>query len=277
MELKETTLKKKPHAPEIPHTKAIGEGAVVSIIAQYGFITAPLIQRCLQIKGHTRVDATKTLRKMQLKGQISKYTLTPLGGDKQDIDIYCLTKEERERLKSKGRKLIPYRYDMTNTPYILEHLSLVQWHIACLEQRHIKEAAYNWKVALKDGRIATIPSLIAFNTIRDKKTYIIAMPAPKGKHKEDLAKFFVKVFLIDQYVKENDLRFRSYTYVIICEDDKQAEDICRYLTKMRETAPIYLLYSSDSATSDPDRSPLAFLYELTVDKGDISRRVISIK
>lgn len=277
MLLKDTTLKKKPHAPEISGSKAVGEGIILAIIAQYGFITLPLIQRCLNLKGHSRIDASKALPKMQLKGRILKYTAASLNKDKQDVDIYCLTKEERKRLKNEGKKLIPYRYDMENVSYIFEHLSLIQWHIACMEQGHIKEAAYNWKVALKDGRLATIPSLVAFKTILDRKMYMLAFCAPKGKHKEDLARFFVNVFLVNEYIRENSLRFRRYAYVLICEDDKQAEDICRYLMSIKETAGMFFLYTSDSMTSNPMVDPLTLLYELHVDETGINRRVISIK
>ncbi len=276
MKIWESTVRPGLHAPEVRQTKARGEEIIKELLALYGFMTLPLIRRCLIMKGHGRIDTKKSIVKMQYKGLVKKYTITLKDSDKQDIDIYVLSKEVRAKYKKDGKIMINYRYDMLNIPYLLEHLSLIQWHIACLEKSRIKESAYHWKVSLSDGRIATIPSLTAYKALGVKSFYLCAIPVTKGVHNEELMTFLLNVYLIDEYFKENSGRFKKYVFVLICEDDKQAEDICRYLSTIKETAGLYFLYTSDAATSDPDIDPLSLLYELTVQGGAVERRVISI-
>lgn len=260
--------------------RAVGQDIIVKLLATYGFLTQPLIKRCLKMRGHRRIDPARTLNKMQAKGKVLKHTIRLEGSDRQDLDIYTLSPEMRKRLKEQGYELIHYKYDMSNIPYVLERLSTAQWHIGCLESAHVKEAAYHWRVATEDNRTAIIPSLTEYITFRNSRLYIIGIPAPKGEYKEDLMKFLMNVYLMEEYLKENRTRFRSRVYVIICEDDRQSEDICRYATKIRELAGLYLLYATDQSTRE-GKEPLTKLLELKVKKTDdgekIERRIISIR
>lgn len=270
--IKETTKTKDPGAPEISDTHAVGEKHITTVIAMYGFLNLNHIERCLVMDGHTKIDAKKSLEKMQRTGRVKKYTLSLENSDKQDVDIYILPKKIRDRLKEKGMKLIPYRYDMDNIPYILEHLSLVQWHISVIEHRGISESAYNWRVALDDGRIAMVPSLTARGIKR--KFYLCAFPAPRDMHNESLARFITNIFLVDSYFKENVARFRRYAFILICEDDKQAEDLCRYLSGIKETAGLFFLYTNDTMTLDSD--PLSMLYSLTTNGKKVERKIYKL-
>ena len=88
-------------------------------------------------------------------------------------------------------------------------------------------------------------------------------------------KFLLNVFIMEEYFNENRRRFKSRVYVLICEDDKQAEDICRYITNIRETAGLYFLYTNDEATQE-GMDPLSLLYELKLKDKKIERRIVSI-
>ena len=275
MTIQETTLKQKPYAPETSNARAIGQDIIVRLLGTYGFLTANLIKRCLCMKGHRRIVPEKSLAKMQIKGRVLKHTIHIKDSDKQDIDIYTLSAEMRSELKQQGFVLIHYKYDMSNIPYVLERLSAIQWHIACLEARHTREAAYHWRVATEENKTALIPSLTEVVTFRNRKLYVIGIPAPKGKLKEDLMKFLLNVFIMEEYFNENRRRFKSRVYVLICEDDKQAEDICRYITNIRETSGLYFLYTNDEATQE-GMDPLSLLYELKLKDKKIERRIVSI-
>ena len=275
MKIKKTTLKEHPNAPEISGGKAVGQDIVIRLLATYGFLTVNLTKRCLLLKGHKRIDPVRSLEKMQYKGMVEKHTIHMDSMDKQDIDIYTLSPRTRSELKARGYDLIHYKYDMTNIPYILEKLSSTQWHVAALEAPHVREVAYNWRVALSDKRTVIIPSLTEFKTFRKSRLYLAGIPAPKGKHKEDLAKFLLNVYLMDEYLRENPKRFTSRVFVLICEDDKQAEDICRYMVNIRETAGLYFLYTNDEATQE-GANPLEVLYELKLHDNKVERRVIRI-
>ena len=276
MEIRETTLRERMNVPERSGGKAVGQDIIVKLLATYGFLTLNLIKRCLVLRGHKRIDPSRSLEKMQVKGRALKYTIHHEGSDKQDIDIYTLSDSMRAELKKKGYEYIHYKQDMTNIPYILEKLSTIQWHVSVLEAPHTREAAYNWRVVLSDKRTVIVPSMTEFKTIRKSKLYLIGIPAPKGKHNEDLMKFLISVYLMDEYLKENPGRYTSRVFVLICEDDKQAEDICRYMVNIRETAGLYFLYTNDEATQEGE-NPLTLLYELKLKDKKIERRVISIR
>lgn len=275
MTISETPVKQYRTAPQRAKTKAIGESIILRLFAEYGFLNQNMIQRCLNMRGHRRIDAARALDKMQYTGKVKKYTIRRSGSKRQDIDIYCLSETAIKQLKKSGIQMIRYKQDMTDIPYILEHLSVAQWHIAVLEVNTIYESAYMLRMALKDGRTGIIPSLTAHTALGGKKVYLCGVCAPKGGLKEDLARFLKNVYMLDAYFKEEAETYRSYVFIAICEDDRQSEELCRYLTSIKETAGMYFLYTNDAVTSSAIASPTTLLYDLSLSGNTITRSVVS--
>ena len=274
MTIKETSLTRKRGMPR-KKGRVVGGSLAKGFLSEYGYLTSGMIQRLLDNGGHREIMAEKTLRRLQEDGEVIKHTISAPGTEKPDIDVYSLSKDERERMRAAGREPIHFKHDMTNIPYILEKLSTAQWHIACQEVAWTREAAYNWRVALEDGRTAVMPSLTVRKNARGGKLYLCALSAPKGKEGEDLVRFLIQAYILKEYMSENPNRFRSWAFIIICEDDRQAEDVARYASGMKETAGMYLLFTNDDNTREGS-DPLRTLYELSVRGGRIERRVISI-
>lgn len=276
MKIRESTPSEARRGPELSRTRAVGEKAILKIFAEYGFLNLNMVQRCLDMRGHYRIDAKKSVEKMMRLGKLKRHTISLKGSGKQDIDIYSLTSPMIEDMRRAGVPLIRYRQDMTDIPYILEHLSVAQWHISLLEESVIHESAYMLRIALKDGRSTVIPSLTSHTTIMGQKLYLCGVALPKGGTKEDMARFLKNIFIMDSYFKEEHMTYRSYVFVLIGEDDRQAEEACRYLSGIKETSGIYFLNTNDSITSASVSSPLSLLYDISLKKGVIERSVISI-
>ena len=128
--IKDTTIHEEPQN-NIPPT---GEKVIIPTIRRYGFLTAPILQRLINLQEHVTINALKSLRKLQQQGKVLKYTIS-FPSDRQDIDVYVLSPETRQ---INGAKAV-FKYDMSDIPYILEHLSVSQWHTAVLEGKNAKE------------------------------------------------------------------------------------------------------------------------------------------
>ena len=250
---------------------ATGEKVIIPTIRKYGFLSAPLIQRAININGHKTINVKKSLHKMQQQGKVEKFTIS-FPSERQDIDVYVLTKKVREQIGSKSI----FRYDMTDIPYILEHLSISQWHIAVLEEKNSKEIMLYKQIKSK-GFIAQLPSLIEFKTKLGKKMNICAIPVPKGVHKQDLGRLLTNVITIDGFLAERNAKIKSYLIVIICESQTQIDEVSRLLKEMAETSELYILYSIDMMSADDKFDPLSILYEVTRSHEEIELGVFSLR
>ena len=267
MKISETTIKTKPQN-NIP---APGEKVVIAVLRKYGFLTSSLLQRAINVKNHRSLKVTSSLRKMQQQGKVLKYTITH-DIDIQDIDVYVLSKEERS---NSGFKSI-FRYDMTDIPYILEHLSITQWHIAMLEGELTKEVMLYRQIHLKDS-ISQVPSMVEYKPPFGKKLYICGISVPKGKHKDDFGAFLTRIISIDEYLKDHNESFRAYVIVIICESESQIEELSKFLSNMAETSELYLMYTIDALTAEDVLDPLSVLYDVERHEGETSLNVIRIR
>ena len=174
-----------------------------------------------------------------------------------------------------GQKSV-FKYDMSDIPYILEHLSISQWHISVLEGKGAKEVML-YKQISSQGFIAQLPSLIEFRSRLGKKMNLCAIPVPKGVHKQDLGRLFTNVITIDRYLSERRERFRSYVIVLICESQNQIDEVSRLLFEMAETKETYILYSIDMMSSDDEFDPLSVIYDVSRAEGEIELGVVRLR
>lgn len=263
----ETTDRNEP-TNSIPAT---GEKIIIQVLLKYGFLSIALLQRLFIMHNHSTINVKKSLRKMQQQGKAIKYTIE-YPGDIADIDIYVLD----ERLREGKQKAAVFRYDMTDIPYILEHLSISQWHISMLEGKNTKEVAF-FKQISAEGYITQIQSLVEFKSIIGKKMYLSAVTTPKGTHKQDLARLFTTLITMDRYFQARSSRFGAYLIAIICESEAQIEEVSRLLTEMAETSEMYVLYSLDMLSSEETFDPLSTLYEVTRTEGETSITPIQLR
>lgn len=250
---------------------ATGEKVIVATIRKYGFLTAPLVQRAINLNDHSTINVLKSLKKMQQQGKAEKYTIT-FPSERQDIDVYVLSPKMRQ---ISGQKSV-FKYDMSDIPYILEHLSISQWHISVLEGKGAKEVML-YKQISSQGFIAQLPSLIEFRSRLGKKMNLCAIPVPKGVHKQDLGRLFTNVITIDRYLSERRERFRSYVIVLICESQNQIDEVSRLLFEMAETKETYILYSIDMMSSDDEFDPLSVIYDVSRAEGEIELGVVRLR
>jgi len=265
--IKETTVKTKPQN----NLPATGEKVIIAVLRKYGFLTAPLLQRAANIERHRTLKITSSLRKMQQQGKILKYTITH-PEEVQDIDVYLLSTELRRK---QGFKSI-FRYDMTNIPYILEHLSQTQWHLSLLEGENAKELMIYKQIHLK-GNISEIPSLIEYKPGFGKKMTILGMTSPKGKRKADLGAFLTKLVSADEYLRNHKEQYGSYLITIICESENQIEEMAKFLGKIAETSELYYLYSIDPLTAEEILDPLSVLYDVQRIDGETILNVVRLR
>lgn len=250
---------------------ATGEKVIVATIRKYGFLTAPLVQRAINLNDHSTINVLKSLKKMQQQGKAEKYTIT-FPSERQDIDVYVLSPKMRQ---ISGQKSV-FKYDMSDIPYILEHLSISQWHISVLEGKGAKEVML-YKQISSQGFIAQLPSLIEFRSRLGKKMNLCAIPVPKGVHKQDLGRLFTNVITIDRYLSERRERFRSYVIVLICESQNQIDEVSRLLFEMAETKETYILYSIDMMSSDDEFDPLSVIYDVSRAEGEIELGIVRLR
>ncbi len=247
------------------------EEIIIGALQKYGFLTLPLIQRAVSMKHDKKISAQKAVNKMQKQGKIEKYTIKYPEGN-PDCDVYVLSGEMRKKYGSKS----VFRYDMSNIPYILEHLSLAQWHISVLEGKETKEAAFCKQVGA--GQFITqMPSLIEFKTSFGKKMYICGMTAPKGTRKEDLGRFLTSIITIDKYLARNKYRFKSYVLAVICESEAQIEEVSLILQNMAELQEMYIVYCLDIITGDEETDPLSMIYDVDREMGEARLSVLKLR
>ena len=263
----DTTIDTEPRN-NIPPT---GEKTIIPTIRKYGFITAPLLQRAIALFDHKTINVLKSLTKMQQQGKVEKYTIE-FPSDRQDIDIYILSPSVRN---ISGAKAV-FKYDMSDIPYILEHLAVSQWHISVLEGKNAKEIML-FKQIKSGGFIAQLPSLIEFRNRLNKRMSLCAIPIPKGVHKQDLGRLFTNLITIDRFLSERKERFRAYVLVLLCESQSQIDEVSKILTEMAETKEIYILYSIDMMGSDDTFDPLSVMYDVTRRDGEIELGIIRLR
>lgn len=263
----ETTINNEPQ----DNKPSRGETIVITILKKYGFLTTSLIQRLMNLNGHAKLNALKILRKMQQQKKIQKFTIT-FNSDRQDINVYVLPRKIRMENKVRNQ----YKYDMTDIPYILEHLSVAQWHISVLEGSKAKEI-FIFKKINQNGYIAQIPSLIEIRTRIGTRMYLCALPIPKGIYKQDLGSFFTNIITIDKYLGARKDRFKAYVIVLICESESQIEEVSLMLREMGETKEIYILYSIDVMTSEENLDPLKIMYDVDRAEGETKLEVCKLR
>lgn len=263
----ETTIKDAPKN-NIPAT---GEKVIMATIRKYGFITAPVIQRLINNMEHETINVQKSLRKMQQQGKVEKYTIS-FPSERQDIDVYVLSREYRN---VHGQKSV-FRYDMSDIPYILEHLSVSQWHISVMEGKNTKELMLYRQINCH-GYIAQLPSLIEVKTRLNKRMALCAIPVPKGTHKQDLGRLLTNIISIDTYLSERKDRYRAYVIILLCESHSQIDEVARLLLNMAETKEIFVLYSIDMMTADDTFDPLSMIYDVSRKDGEIELNVLKMR
>ena len=265
--IEETTISDEPQN-NIPAT---GEKVIMPTIRRYGFLTAPILQRLINLYEHKTINALKSLKKMQQQGKVQKFTIK-FPSDRQDIDVYVLSPQYRQ---INGMKSV-FKYDMSDIPYILEHLSVSQWHTAVLEGKNAKEVML-YKQINSHGFIAQLPSLIEFRSRIGKKMNLCAIPVPKGVHKQDLGRLFTNIITIDRYLSERIDRFKSYVIVLLCESQNQIDEVSRLLLEMAETKETYILYSIDMMSSDDEFDPLSIIYDASRHEGELELSIVRLR
>lgn len=253
---------------------AIGEMIIIVLLQKYGFLNAAMIQQEFNRK-HRNIVAEKSLRKMQQRGLIEKYTLE-YQDENPSMDIYILSKGYRESSNDVIKKRNRYKYDMSNIAYILEHLALNQWHMAITGNKNVKEIYFN-KTIMLDGKMSIIPSFIKYKTNFHSSLYLCCLPVCKGRLKKDLGRFIADIALIADYLDSKSIEIRSYLIVIACESESQIEQISEVLSKVNETNGRYYLYTIDTITADIDVDPLTLMYEVKKDNGVYRSTIISLK
>ncbi len=264
-----TTFKDKP-ADRLP---AAGERILLEALEHYGFLNVALLQRILKIGHHNSINARKSIKKMQQQGKVEKYTISH-EGQEANTDVYILSRKMREKLPVKVRRM--YKFDMDNIPYIMEHLAVAQWHISLLSRNNTVGISYNEHQRIDDISL-TIPSIVKYKTLLGRKTYISAIPACKGKKQEDLSRFLLQVALMDKYFSTHADLYPSITIAVICESERQLEEMARFMASIKETSGIFFLYSLDAITADEEVDPLSMLYMAQVEDGAVTTELISLK
>ena len=264
-------MKKTIHEEPQNNIPPTGEKVIIPTIRRYGFLTAPLLQRLINLQEHTTINALKSLRKLQQQGKVLKYTIS-FPSDRQDIDVYVLSPETRQ---INGAKAV-FKYDMSDIPYILEHLSVSQWHVGTLEGKGSKEIMLYRQVNAK-GFIAQLPSLIEFKSRLGNKMNICAIPVPKGVHKQDLGRLFTNVITIDRFLSERKDRFKSYVIVLLCESQNQIDEVSKLMLELAETKEIFILYSIDMMSADDTFDPLSLLYDVSRRDGELELGVLKLR
>ncbi len=265
--IEKTTLERSPVGDK--KGRIAGKERIIGALQKYGFLNMQLIERTA---GGKNISVQKAVNALQKQGEIDRYTIR-YPDREPDNDIYVLSEEARQIYGVKSL----FRYDMTNIPYLLEHLSVAQWHISVIRGKDAKEAAPLYKQIGHGKFITQIPSLIKFRTSLGKSMYICAMSAPKGLKKDDMGYFLTRLLTIDSYLSYNRHRFGSYVITIICESESQIEELSLLLSNMAETQEMYLLYSLDADTGDDSMDPLATLYEVDRSIGQTKLGILKLR
>ncbi len=265
--IRETTNKKK----AMDTDRAAGAEVITKALQKHGFLTRALIARSLMAHKHKTIDLVKSLRKMQQQGEVRKYTIETGTGD--DLSVFCLSEGMRIEHPDKG----VFRYDMTDIPYILSHLSTAQWEIAVQGSGGVWEHMYEGYTSV-NGKALHIPSLIRFNYEPGKYMFLVALPSCRDRDPMALRSFLTHVNSIHRYLTDSYGKYRSVQIIIICESVRQIEDMCRLFSRISELAGIYFLYTTDAITADPSTPPLTMLYGADIlDDGSVELSLYSLK
>ena len=251
--IKKTTKQSK----KVYDGKIIGETIINAILTKYGFLTLKLVRKCLEYGGHKKISAAKTLKSMQYQGLIDKYTIYyPEDMERNNIDVYILTGEMLEECRRKRL----YDFKMTNIPYILEMLTLAQWHISMLMKCKAKEEMYNVTFETDLGYVLTMPSLVKLRTSISSTIHICSMPVTKAMDKKELGKFLIRISQISKYM-DSKRKYSSFVICLICESQQQIEETSKLLYALNQTRNLFVIYSIDAITSDLDINPMSMIYD----------------
>ncbi len=266
----ECTIEKTTRTDE-PHDgkPATGEDIILRLLSKYGFMNLMHIQRALNMKSHRTINARKSLTKMQQRGKVEKYTIY-YPEEQPHNDFYILSEYIRNEQKS------VYRYDMEDIPYILEHLSVTQWHISVLEGEKTKEKMF-YKTVPFEKYITQVPSLIEFRSRFGKKISICAIPIPKGQHKQDVASLITQIITLNGYFSADRDRYGSFAICLICESETQIEEVSKLLLDISETSELFIIYSLDSLTDEEDLDPLSMIYDVERQEGNTRLNIIKLR
>jgi len=265
--IQNTTISNQP----INNLPATGEKIIIALLQKYGFLSSPLLQRYINLRKHGTINVKKSLRKLQEQGKVEKYTITH-SNDVADIDVYVLSNAERKKYKIRSI----YRFDMMDIPYILEHLSIAQWHVSMLEGKGTKEVAYYKQINAK-GFITQLQSVVQIKNVTGRNMILSAITIPKGIQKQDIASLFTTIITTDNYFRDRKSQYNAYVIVLICESESQIEQISQMLTKMAETTEIYIIYSLDTLSADDTFDPLSTLYDVKREEGETELSVLKLR
>ncbi len=261
--IKETTNRDLPQNYE----DAAGAPAIIKALQKYGFLTRKLLKRNLAYYGHRTIDVAKSLTKMQQQGIIKKYTIFSDISD--NISIVCLA----EGLRGPSANI--YRFDMTDIPYILEHLVIAQWKIALLKTSSVSECLNEYRV-LANENLIKIPCLHRFRNKYDRKMYLLAVPTCRTNDPEGLRRFLKTLNDLKTFLDNSATMYRSSQIVIICESMRQIEDVSRMVSRITELSGYYFLYSTDEVTLNDE--PLSMLYGAEMqENGNVELSMFSLR
>ena len=252
-----------------------GQGPIERALYKFGFLTAELLDRYLKTKDCKRLDTKDSLHKLIEKGNVLHYSISA-EEDVSLVDFYMLSKEEEKKIRKNSKPRASFRFDLTNTAYIMRGLSTAQWHIAMLERPKAKEISFNGRA--DSGQAANPVVLPSFTRVKIKgarSAVFAAIAAPKGKKKRDLGAFLTNfVQLSDYLMKRSDL-YPKYFIVILCESSAQAGEVALFLKNIKETEGLFALYALDMNTTR-GTDPLSMLYDVASKDGESAYSLINM-
>ncbi len=258
------------HKAPVDSTPAAGTEIIALLLKKYGFLTRKLINRCLTAEKHGTIDTVKTLRKMQQLKVVEKYTIK---GQGDDLSVFCLTKESRERYPDERG----YKYDMSDIPYILETLSAAQWSISLKNEKAVRELIHEEYITDREN-IFLVPSLIKFSIIPGRNLHLLAFPVCRSHDPESLREFLSRLDTANRYFRNAQVKYSSLQPVLICESHNQIEDMSRMLTNITSLARQFYLYTTDSITGNENINPLEMLYGAdALSNGNVELSIYSLK
>lgn len=246
-----------------PETKkAAGEKPILTMLEKYGYMNIHMIKQGLSSHGHRTINADKNIRQMQEMGLVNRYTIMSDDPDVPKNDVYVLSGDVRVRRGIAKAKRIIHDYNMANVPQVLEKMALCQWHLKVTRNMNGKEVMFNKHVQSAHGRVY-VPSLVRVKTRLKKHLYLCGVPVAKGRNYEHIGAFVMQIVFLTRYFAENRKRFPSCVLVILCESERQIEDVSRLMGQIRQTRDLYLLYAIDSIVGDDEMNPLEMLYSVS--------------
>lgn len=259
----------------IVETNAIGGEIIKRGLYKYGFLNSALVQWYLDTTGHKRIKGDKSATKLCSTGELRKFTLER-GHGLPAMNVYTLSDDTAEQMYRKQKGYREYDRAVTNKaiPYILENLSLAQFHILSLSNPKAQEQYYNHPVLLRDGRAVTIPSLIRYKSSFANTLFLVAMPLPKSREVKETSLFISRLMLIKEYFGEKQETYQNISYIIVCDSDEQIRDMATLIDQMADLKDIFIMYSRGSLWGAGDKKdgarpddPLKKLYKCEIESG----------